>query len=92
MSILVPNDEVKFPIYWSLNNLKKLKKYYLKIEVLLAIPSLDITKRRNVLSKLEELKISVRTVSTLHELIVNSKKISEFQNLSMNDILPGRRE
>jgi FlaA1/EpsC-like NDP-sugar epimerase len=79
------------PIYGSLDNLKKLKKDYQNIEVLLAIPSLDIKKRRKVISKLEELKIAVRTVPALHELIFDSKKMSDIQNLSMNDILPGRR-
>jgi len=79
------------PIYGSLDNLKKLKKDHQNIEVLLAIPSLDLTKRRKVISKLEELKIAVRTVPALHELIFDSKKMSDIQNLSMNDILPGRR-
>ncbi len=78
------------PIYGSLDNLKTLKQDYQNLEVLLAIPSLDITKRRRVISKLEELKISVRTVPALHELIFDSKKMSDIQNLSMNDILPGR--
>lgn len=79
------------PIYGALENLKLLKKENQKLEVLLAIPSLDITKRRKVISKLEELKISVRTVPALHELIFDSKKMSDIQNLSINDILPGRR-
>jgi len=79
------------PIYGSLDNLKKLKKTHQNLEVLLAIPSLDLIKRRKVISKLEDLKISVRTVPALHELIFDSKKMSDIQNLSINDILPGRR-
>ena len=79
------------PIYGSLDNLKILKQDNQNLEVLLAIPSLEITKRRQVISKLEELKISVRTVPALHELIFDSKKMSDIQNLSINDILPGRR-
>jgi len=79
------------PIYGSLDNLKKLKKIHQNLEVLLAIPSLDLIKRRKVISKLEDLKISVRTVPALHELIFDSKKMSDIQNLSINDILPGRR-
>tara|TARA_B100000029_G_scaffold13645_1_gene14354 strand:- start:17382 stop:19298 length:1917 start_codon:yes stop_codon:yes gene_type:complete len=79
------------PIFGSFSKLKQIKQNNPDIEVLLAIPSLDINRRREVISTLEELKISVRTVPAFHELIFDSKKMSDIQNLSLNDILPGRR-
>lgn len=78
------------PIYGSLSKLEGLKKEFPNIEVLLAIPSLGLEKRRNVISKLERLKISVRTVPAFHELIFDQRKMSDIQNLSIDDIIPGR--
>ena len=78
------------PIYGSLNKLRDLKSKYPSLEVLLAIPSLDLNRRKEVISKLEELKISVRTVPAIHEVIFDEKKMSDIQNLSMDDLIPGR--
>ena len=43
-----------------------------------------------MISKLERLKISVRTVPAFHELIFDQRKMSDIQNLSIDDIIPGR--
>ena len=58
--------------------------------MLLAIQSLDLQSRRTLISKLEEIKIAVRTVPAFHELVFDSK-MSDIQNLSIDDILPNRR-
>ena len=79
------------PIYGSTKRLSDLKKQYQNLEVLLAIPSLDLNKRREVISRLEELKISVRTVPAFHELIFDEKKMSDIQNLSLDDLIPNRK-
>lgn len=78
------------PIYGSLSKLRDLKNQYENIEVLLAIPSLSLNERRKVIARLEELKISVRTVPAFHELIFDEKKMSDIQNLSLDDLIPGR--
>ena len=78
------------PIYGSLSKLDKLKNQYENIEVLLAIPSLGLERRREVISKLEKLKISVRTIPAFHDLIFDQKKMSDIQNLSIDDLIPGR--
>ncbi len=78
------------PIYGSMEKLKSLRDNNNNLEVLLAIPSLESEKRRDVIAKLEKLKISVRTVPAFHELIFDSKKMSDIQNLSLDDLLPPR--
>ena len=78
------------PIYGSIEKLKTLRDNNNDLEVLLAIPSLESEKRRDVIAKLEKLKISVRTVPAFHELIFDSKKMSDIQNLSLDDLLPPR--
>ena len=78
------------PIYGSIEKLKSLRDNNNDLEVLLAIPSLESEKRRDVIAKLEKLKISVRTVPAFHELIFDSKKMSDIQNLSLDDLLPPR--
>ena len=60
------------------------------MSVLLAIPSLNLHKRRELITKFEKLRIAVRTVPAFHELVFDSKKMSDIQNLSINDILPNR--
>ena len=79
------------PIYGAPEKLKDLKDKYSNLEVLLAIPSLDHNQRKDVISKLEELRISVRTVPAFHELIFDEKKMSDIQSLSMEDLIPGRK-
>ena len=81
----------KVPIYGSQKKLVELKTKYTNLEVLLAIPSLDQNERKDVISKLEELKISVRTVPAFHELIFDEKKMSDIQNLTIDDLIPGRK-
>ena len=81
----------KVPIYGSQKKLAELKTKYPNLEVLLAIPSLDQNQRKDVISKLEELKISVRTVPAFHELIFDEKKMSDIQNLTIDDLIPGRK-
>ena len=81
----------KVPIYGSQKKLAELKIKYPNLEVLLAIPSLDQNERKDVISRLEELKISVRTVPAFHELIFDEKKMSDIQNLTIDDLIPGRK-
>ena len=72
-------------------HLKKLAKKYPNLEVYLAIPSLNLSERRSVISSLENLKVAIRTIPSLHDLVTNQKKMVEMQDLSIDDILPRRR-
>ena len=81
----------KVPIYTSFKNLEKLKESFTSLTVLLAIPSLDLSARREIITKLEKLKIAVRTVPAFHELIFDEKKMSDIQSLSIDDLIPGRK-
>ena len=51
--------------------------------MLLAIPSLDLQSRRTLISKLEEIKIAVRTVPAFHELVFDSKKCQIFKTYQL---------
>ena len=77
-------------IFSKKKHLKKLAKKYPNLEVYLAIPSLNLSERRSVISSLENLKVAIRTIPSLHDLVTNQKKMVEMQDLSIDDILPRR--
>ena len=79
------------PILGRFDQLKELKQKHSNLEVLLAIPSIDTDRRRKIISKLEKIKVAVRTVPSFHELISDQKKMTDIQNLSLDDLLPRAR-
>ena len=79
------------PIISGFDQLEKLKALHSNIEVLLAIPNIKIDRRRKIISDLEQMKVAVRTMPSLNELLSDEKKVTDIQELSINDILPGAR-
>jgi FlaA1/EpsC-like NDP-sugar epimerase len=79
------------PILGKFEKMKDLKALHPNLEVLLAIPSIHTEKRREIISKLERIKVAVRTVPSFHELISDQKKMTDIQNLSLDDLLPRAR-
>ena len=79
------------PILGSFQQLIELKNKYQNLEVLLAIPSIQTEQRREIISELEKIKVAVRTVPSFHELISDQKKMTDIQNLSLDDLLPRAR-
>ena len=79
------------PILGSFKKLAHLKKVHKNLEVFLAIPSIDTKTRRAIISKLEDIKVAVRTVPSFHELMSDQKKMTDIQNLSLDDLLPRGR-
>ncbi len=79
------------PILGSFRQLKELKKKFNDLEVLLAIPSIQTEQRREIIGRLEKIKVAVRTVPSFHELISDQKKMADIQNLSLDDLLPRAR-
>lgn len=79
------------PILGSFKQLQNLKEKYSDLEVLLAIPSIETEERREIIAKLEKIKVAVRTVPSFHELISDQKKMTDIQNLSLDDLLPRAR-
>lgn len=79
------------PILGNFNQLERLKTKYPDLEVLLAIPSIQTDKRREIITKLESIKVAVRTVPSLSELISDQKKMTDIQDLSLDDLLPRTR-
>ena len=77
-----------YRVYGKKSHLAELKHKYLNLIVYLAIPSLDTEKRQDIIAKLENLKLAVRTMPGLHELVSDEKKLAEMQDLSLGDILP----
>ena len=81
----------KLKIYNKHKSIKKLSKKFPGLEIYLAIPSLDISARRKIISNLEQYKIAVRSIPALHEIIEDERKMAEIQDLSIDDILPRER-
>jgi FlaA1/EpsC-like NDP-sugar epimerase len=79
------------PILGSFSKLVKLKQQFPDLEVWLAMPSIQTEKRREIITKLEKIKVAVRTVPSFHELITDKKTMSDIQNLSLDDLLPRTR-
>ena len=79
------------PIISSFDRLLQFKSTYPDLQVLLALPNTKTQHRRRIISELEKIKVSVRTLPTLNELISNQKKATDVQELSIDDILPGAR-
>ncbi len=79
------------PIISSFNKLIQLKSKYTNLQVLLAIPNMNTEIRRKIISDLETIKVAVRTIPSVTELISDQKKMTDLQELSMDDILPGAR-
>lgn len=79
------------PIISSFKKLVALKSKHQNLQVFLAIPNMKTEQRRKIISDLETIKVAVRTVPSLTELISDQKKLSDIQELSIDDILPGAR-
>lgn len=79
------------PIISTFKKLESLKSRHTNLQVFLAIPNIQTEKRRKIISDLETIKVAVRTVPSLSELISDQKKMSDIQELSIDDILPGAR-
>ena len=75
------------PIISSLSRLSELKSKYSNLQVFLAIPNIKTEERRKIITDLESLKVAVRTVPSLTELISYQKKMTDLQELSIDDIL-----
>lgn len=91
-SIELKNRQINnIPILGTFSQLKELKEKYSDLEVLLAIPGSQTEKRRAIISRLEKIKVSVRTVPSFHELISDQKKMADIQYLSLDDLLPRTR-
>ena len=79
------------PILGSFSKLIALKEQFTDLEVWLAMPSIHTEKRREIITKLEKIKVAVRTVPSFHELITDQKTMADIQNLSLDDLLPRTR-
>ena len=79
------------PIISNFKKLAKLKSKHENLQIFLALPNMKTEQRRKIISDLETIKVAVRTVPSLTDLISDQKKLSDIQELSINDILPGAR-
>ena len=67
------------PIFGSFSRLEELKVKYPDLEVLLALPAIQTDKRRAIISRLEAIKVAVRTVPSFRDLISDQKKWQTFK-------------
>tara|TARA_Y100000766_G_scaffold238423_1_gene214996 strand:+ start:1247 stop:3169 length:1923 start_codon:yes stop_codon:yes gene_type:complete len=75
----------------NIKDLENRVKKYSDVQILLSIPSISIQRRREIISKLEKLKVEVRSIPALHEIVADRKKMTDIQPLSIDDILPRKR-
>ena len=77
-----------YRVFGKKSHLVDLRAKHTNLVVYLAIPSISSKDRQKIITKLEKLKIAVRTMPGFHELVSNDKKLAEMQDLSLDDILP----
>lgn len=77
-----------YRVYGKNSHLKQLKKSFPNLIVYIAIPSIDSNYRQNIITRLEKLKLAVKTMPGLNELVSDDKKLAKIQDLSLEDILP----
>jgi len=91
-SLKLKNTQINnIPIISSFKILVKLKLEHENLQVFLAMPNNTTEARRKIISDLETIKVSVRTVPSMSELISDQKRMTDIQALSIDDILPGAR-
>ena len=91
-SLKLKNTQINnIPIISSFKILVKLKLEHDNLQVFLAMPNITTEARRKIISDLETIKVSVRTVPSMSELISDQKRMTDIQALSIDDILPGAR-
>ncbi len=72
----------------SSNKIEKMKREFDK--VFLAIPSLNLRAKRDVLNKLQDIGVSVFQVPTIEEIITGKNQILDLKPISISDLL-GRK-
>ena len=78
-------------IYGKSRQIGSLSKKYPNMEIYLAIPSLGLEKRREIINSLEKYRVAIRSIPSIHEIIADEKVMAEIQELSIDDILPRKR-
>ena len=76
------------PVLGTFKQLINLKKSHPDMEVLLAIPRIKSERRREIISKLEQIKVAVKSVPSYKEIISDQKQLTDLQDLSLDDLLP----
>ena len=76
---------------YSPNQLPKLFEKYQFDAVVLAIPSLEATRRREIISQLEHLPVAIKTIPSLGQLMSGEVSINQIRNIDLSDLL-GREE
>lgn len=74
------------PIYNPLELAALCKRHNVN-QILLAVPSADRSRRREILEQLEHLQIKVRTVPNLRELITGTSSVNQLQDIDIEDLL-----
>ncbi len=69
------------------SSLKRLIRRYGVSQVLLAIPSASMARRREVLALLERCPVAVKTVPSLHELVWERASVEQIRDVDIEDLL-----
>lgn len=69
------------------DRLERLKEEYGFTQVLLAIPSLSKSRRRDILLRLEPLSVRVKTVPPMRAILDGKAEIDEIRDIEMEDLL-----
>ena len=76
-----------YPVLGDLQYLKSMNKVNQKLTILLAAPSMNLKRRREILKTLESNSISVRSLPPLSEIIVGMTNIKQIEQIRPEELL-----
>ena len=56
-------------------------------DILIAIPSISINERRNIFDKLKELRINIKILPGIQDLISGNVTYNDFKNIELDDLI-----
>ena len=84
---LLHNQSIQGKVIYSSKNLKFIIKTKKITHILLAIPSINRSKRMNILKELNKLKVIVRTLPSVNDLVSGKVTVSDIRELEIEDLL-----
>jgi FlaA1/EpsC-like NDP-sugar epimerase len=84
---LLHNQSIQGKEIYSSKNLKFIIKTKKITHILLAIPSINRSKRMNILKELNKLKVIVRTLPSVKDLVSGKVTVSDIRELEIEDLL-----
>lgn len=72
---------------YAVENINRLVESFEPKKILLALPSIGSSKRKEIISKLENIGVPIQTIPSVSDIVDGKMKIDEFKDVEINDLL-----